>query len=599
MSSSGLAGPFGPPYPVTGAWFKDRYSYEEWNQTLHQFSLQGGDSVILRAPPVQLTTRQELVDNPNFKWCVKRHENGSSSHCVDDAFRELSDLDVNVVTLLTYQYEERFEAASMLACEQYDKMIVADRIYMRLVLPHNKTNKCDYRNTNVTVLFTSFAGTDPHELLLDAAHEYKMAVYFGVPGLPSSAMKTQKLSSQPIFTSYSLFLERVLESHSVKYSNRSLLKGYFLSDDFNMPMPSKGAHFDILKYTYQTVKKHNKQFGVDNVVNTNKLLGGNQLGDIINSFRAIATQSDVISVRDGRGSGLTALFWETQRSRDIQSVDPTLFNILQNKIPSLITNATTFQDVYNNSTSEVFDALAKERDDISKTSNSSFVLWLNIEAYDELHSDDLCLPVDRAGSGVGRMLNKITKPRVDHVLTHAGTAVQKIVSLAWDPSFTCTTKDHPYPLRSQIVSDMGRPIISRCFFHSSFNRSVVVIGYNLEGETQGFTVDWPNVNGHRVKNDRVYGYYFELDWGRQHGRIESLEYVQMYDPYDVISLAPKGYVNIKANNSYNGCSFVYDFTNKSDESLKNDSRKLRKNFVREKQKPVRRVEAQDTPFTSN
>lgn len=114
-------------------------------------------------------------------------------------------------------------------------------------------------------------------------------------------------------------------------------------------------------------------------------------------------------------------------------------------------------------------------------------VWLNIEAYDAVH-DDPCLPVDTAGSGLDRMLNRVTKSRIDRILTHAGASTQKIVSQAWDPSFTCRTKNQTTPLRNQIEADKSRPIISHCSFHSSSNRSVVVIGYNLDGETQGFTV---------------------------------------------------------------------------------------------------------------
>jgi hypothetical protein len=63
-----------------------------------------------------------------------------------------------------------------------------------------------------------------------------------------------------------------------------------------------------------------------------------------------------------------------------------------------------------------------------------------------------------------------------------------VVAFAWDPGFTCSTKQHTSPIKTQINADAGRPIIAHCSFHSSANRSVVVIGYNLLRETQGFTV---------------------------------------------------------------------------------------------------------------
>jgi len=70
----------------------------------------------------------------------------------------------------------------------------------------------------------------------------------------------------------------------------------------------------------------------------------------------------------------------------------------------------------------------------------------------------------------------------------AGAVVQKISAFAWDPDFICSTNQSQNTLTDEITSDGARPIISKCSFHSSANRSVVVIGYNLLGETQGFTV---------------------------------------------------------------------------------------------------------------
>lgn len=111
-------------------------------------------------------------------------------------------------------------------------------------------------------------------------------------------------------------------------------------------------------------------------------------------------------------------------------------------------------------------------------------------------------------------------------------------------------------------------------------------------------VDWPNVNGHRVQS-QVYGYYFELDWGIQHHRVPSLMYIQMYDPYDVMELAPKGHVKVVAKDSFHACVFSYDFT-KSTSSNQNDfvSRKLLKKYVRERKTPTLRIEAQDMPFSN-
>ena len=59
--------PFGPPYPITAAWFQDRFSKAEWNKTVTEFKTIGGDTVLLRAPAIRLRTEQELEQDPEFQ----------------------------------------------------------------------------------------------------------------------------------------------------------------------------------------------------------------------------------------------------------------------------------------------------------------------------------------------------------------------------------------------------------------------------------------------------------------------------------------------------------------------------------------------------
>ena len=58
---------FGPPYPVTGSWFKERYSTHEWNSTLHKYSIQGGDTILTRAPGLKIRTRDEIKADVDFE----------------------------------------------------------------------------------------------------------------------------------------------------------------------------------------------------------------------------------------------------------------------------------------------------------------------------------------------------------------------------------------------------------------------------------------------------------------------------------------------------------------------------------------------------
>ena len=64
--STGSA-PFGPPYPITAAWFQDRFSKTEWNKTLTEFKTIGGDTVLLRAPAMKLRMEQDLEQDPEFQ----------------------------------------------------------------------------------------------------------------------------------------------------------------------------------------------------------------------------------------------------------------------------------------------------------------------------------------------------------------------------------------------------------------------------------------------------------------------------------------------------------------------------------------------------
>jgi hypothetical protein len=48
---------------------------------------------------------------------------------------ELRALGLSVVAIATYEYEEDFNQSVIIQCPQYEKKIVSDRVYYRLVLP--------------------------------------------------------------------------------------------------------------------------------------------------------------------------------------------------------------------------------------------------------------------------------------------------------------------------------------------------------------------------------------------------------------------------------------------------------------------------------
>lgn len=72
-------------------------------------------------------------------------------------------------------------------------------------------------------------------------------------------------------------------------------------------------------------------------------------------------------------------------------------------------------------------------------------------------------------------------------------------------------------------------------------------------------IDWPDRDGKRHTSD-VHGYYFETDYGLEHGLIPSIIYTQTYDAYNAFDLADKGHVGVKAGGALNNCIFKFDFT---------------------------------------
>jgi hypothetical protein len=49
--------------------------------------------------------------------------------------KDLQLFNITVGAIALYQYEEDFDKSSVIKCPQYDKKIVSDRVYYRLVLP--------------------------------------------------------------------------------------------------------------------------------------------------------------------------------------------------------------------------------------------------------------------------------------------------------------------------------------------------------------------------------------------------------------------------------------------------------------------------------
>ncbi|CAG2249031.1 unnamed protein product [Mytilus edulis] len=486
--------PFGPVYPITAAVFRNRYSDVEWNETLDQFKNVGGDTVIFRAPALEVRTKSSLDNDPDYSTC------GSSfvgSSCYDTATQDLTGKGLNVTAVITYSNDENY-GTSILSCPGYDKRLnsATNKIYNRIVLP---------------LLPVSISGLD----------------------------------------------RTCFEDHKTRYSPSmyKTILGYYSRDEIllsEIELPL----IQFYKVIASTVHGFGKKILVSANIDLSRLTLNKTIADHVQGFSKLSDRKsaniDFIAVHEGRGYGRGGLYWPTQVDQPINASDTKLMQILQRRHPMVKPNV-TFGEVFTGSIQELFQGLNNYRVLNKDTSD----LWLLLEAEEDL-IDDVCLPVDTKASGNSDPIDRTSKSRLDRSLSATGAAVQKVMAFAYDPEFTCTTKSQTVPLVEEISTDSGRPIISNCSFHSSANRSVVVIGYNLDGETQGFQVDWPDRDG-KQHQDHVNGYYFELDYGEQHGLIPSLEYTQLYDPYDVITLADHGYVNVKAIGSYHGCSFVFDY----------------------------------------
>nr|KAI8727386.1 CAunnamed protein product [Biomphalaria glabrata] len=570
----------GPPYPVTAAWFRDRFSSDEWSSSLETFKKQGGDTIFLRAPPIIQRTRQDMMGDLNFIWCgsYKQSNPAWGERCYDEAIQDLNDMNLVVSAIVTYQYEENFSDDIML-CPKYDKKIISSRIYYRIVLPgkyteYNSSAPCDYKpGSNVVVLFTSFAGTDPHELLLQEAYKQGLNVYFGLPGIPNNF-------DSEIMPAYYVWVERILQEHHSRYSNMKAtaelskttnyhslhdkptlydaLEGYYGTDECCLAQITAASPYVTL-YTKigGWVKGHEKKFAISPYIDLNRSQLNGTVTDHVTGFVAIAqTRSvDIIAVQEGRGAAKGCYYWPKEINDPVFLRDPVLDKAIHYLNPTLKPNV-TFAEAFSASNREIFAAFQKAQQGLANT-GVKFDFWLNAEAFEYLR-DDPCLPVDVMASGMGELLDRTSKERLDTALSVAGAKVQKIISFAWDSDYICKTRQIKTNLNEEIMQDLQRPIIANCSFNSYQNLSVVILGFNLDAETQAFTVQWTDTRG-RNRTNNIHGYLFELDYGERHNLVSSLQYVMLWNIQEmVLSLAPKGTIEVSADSARQSCYFDYD-----------------------------------------
>ena len=225
---------------------------------------------------------------------------------------------------------------------------------------------CNLNNTSVIVLFTTFAGVDPHELLLETAHDQNISVFFGLPrpvtvygqGFPQ--MDTKFLAP------YKEFIRRTLLDHKFRYSHPfnkkkalltttelkilyTVVKGYCIDDGMTLA----DVHFQeifLIKPYYKPLvdmlQNVSKTLAVGSSVQMNRFEENSTVDDNVKGFEALAKAGvGVISVAEGRGMSNGGYFWDTQLATPIVTVDMDLIASLTYKYPLVSPNA-TFDDVF-------------------------------------------------------------------------------------------------------------------------------------------------------------------------------------------------------------------------------------------------------------
>lgn len=122
--------------------------------------------------------------------------------------------------------DEDYDVKSMIRCPNLDVMINSSRIYYRMIVPHDNYNAnwdCTLKaGQKVDVIFTEFAGTDPHDLLIKSASSKSMEVYLPMPAVPDYTEH---------WPAYFEFTKRVLNSYSARFGAMSAYKGVYQTNE--------------------------------------------------------------------------------------------------------------------------------------------------------------------------------------------------------------------------------------------------------------------------------------------------------------------------------------------------------------------------------
>lgn len=229
---------------------------------------------------------------------------------------------------------------------------------------------------DVVVLFTSFAGSDAHEILLESAIARNMSVYFGMPQIP----RTWEFGDidRELLPSYFEWVRRILGDHKSRYSNKTIavnwavaeapskpirttlykaLKGYYISDDVNIGTVDRYGDMLMVYASLVAIAKlgvsGSLKLAVAPSIDLTTFGQNRTVEDHVTGFGYLVESSvDVIAVHEGRGYGKAAYYWPTQANHTVKSSDPLLDRIIQKINPNWKENG-TFQEWFTGSVNEV------------------------------------------------------------------------------------------------------------------------------------------------------------------------------------------------------------------------------------------------------
>lgn len=239
------------------------------------------------------------------------------------------------------------------------------------------SGSCDLNGMDVVVLFTSFSGSDAHEILLESATARNISVYFGMPRIPRSWEFGNV--DKDLLPAYYEWVRRILGDHKYRYSNKTLkvrstesaipskliriplyrtLKGYYIADDVNMGTVDKYEDMLVIYASLVTIVKvevfHSLKLAIAPSIDMTKFGLNRTVKHHVTGFEyLVKTFVDVITVHEGRGYGKAAYYWPTQANQPVKDLDPTLDRILQKINPSWKENG-TFREWFTGSVREVF-----------------------------------------------------------------------------------------------------------------------------------------------------------------------------------------------------------------------------------------------------